>query len=82
MQWSVARCPVVREPTHPGVRVTAGTGDSSDGDPHTGVCGFAHTAASNPCADEVPIEPPASARARISQLGSISESSDRAGLMR
>ena len=32
--------------------------------------------------DGVPIEPSASARARISQLGSISESSDRAGLMR
>ena len=59
----------------------ARSGERSGGGAHTGVCGLAHSVAPS-CADEVPIEPSASARARISQLGSISESSDRAGLMR
>ena len=50
----------------------AGSGERSGGGAHTGVCGLAHSVAPS-CADEVPIEPSASARARISQLGSISD---------
>ena len=75
--WCTARASHRASALAPNCLYSCGSGDpqhlvaSSDSDPYTGVCGFAHSAAPKSSADEVPIK-----------LGSISESSDRAGLMR
>ena len=57
-------------------------GERAGGGAHTGVCGLAHNGASRDAPLQAKVDPGSAARARISQLGSISESSDRAGLMR